>query len=150
MLVKPSPSARRNARKLALQGIYQWQVTHVPPALIEAQLLEEKSLTKIDVPYFREVLKGVCEEIDNLDEKIEPALDRPLIEVSSIERAVLRLAVYEFLYRIDIPYRVVIDEALRLSKVFGTTEGFKYVNGVLDKVAPSIRALECQTRGGGG
>jgi N utilization substance protein B len=146
MLNKPSPTARRNARKLALQGIYQWQVTHVVTSTIEAQLLEEKTLTKIDVPYFRELLKGACEAMDVLDEKIQPALDRALSEVSAVERAVLRLATYELVHRIDIPYRVVIDEALRLSKTFGTPEGFKYINGVLDKIAPSIRTIEYTAR----
>jgi N utilization substance protein B len=143
---KPSPSARRKARKLALQGIYQWQATDLPVSEIEAHLLEEKSVDKIDVPYFREILEGVSEHIDDIDEKITPALDRSLQEVSLVERAVLRLAVYEFIHRIDIPYRVVIDEALRLSKTFGTIEGYKYVNGVLDKIAPQIRTVECQIK----
>ena len=128
MLYKSTPTARRKARQLALQGIYQWQMTQTSLAEIEAQLLESRTSTKIDIPYFQDILKGVGEHVMGLDEKIQPSLDRPLQEVNPVERAIIRLAVYEFIYRMDIPYRVVIDESLRLSKIFGAVDGFKYIN----------------------
>lgn len=144
MFYKSTPSARRRARRLALQGIYQWQMTKTSANQIEIELLRDLSSNKIDVPYFKEILKGVCDQSPELDEKIQPSLDRGIEEVDPIERAILRLAVYEFIYRLDVPYKVVIDEALRLGKTFGAAEGFKYINGILDKVAYSVRAVEYQ------
>lgn len=146
MFSKSTPSARRKARQLALQGIYQWQMTQALPAHIEVQLLESRPSKKTDVAYFSELLKGVSEHSVALDAKIQPSLDRSIEEVNPVERAILRIAAYEFVYRIDVPYRVVIDEALRLGKTFGALDGFKYINGVLDSVARVVRATECQAQ----
>jgi len=140
------PNARRKARRLALQAIYQWQLSEMPPSDIEQQFLSDQPLTKVDVPYFLELLRGVPKNIGVIDEKLTPILDRPIAELNPVELAILRLGIYELGNRLDIPYRVVIDEALRLAKTFGAIEGFKYVNAVLDKIARSLRTAEIQIK----
>lgn len=137
-----TPSARRKARRLALQALYQWQIADTRVAEIELQFREDNDLTKVDAAYFSELLHGVPSALSEIDAVLAPVLDRPLAEVDPIERALLRLATYEFLRRPDVPYRVVINEALELAKTFGAEEGFKYVNGVLDKVARTTRSAE--------
>jgi N utilization substance protein B len=99
-------------------------------------------LDKADVPYFLQLLRQVTANVVTLDAQFVPVLDRPVTELNPIELAILRIAVYELSHALDIPYRVVIDEALRLAKTFGAVEGFKYVNAVLDRVAKQIRTVE--------
>lgn len=140
------PHARRKARALALQAIFQWQFAVNSVSDIETQYLDELNPKKVDAEYFSDLLRGTVKNIEAIDEVITPALDRKIKELNQIECAVLRLAVYELLYRLDVPYKVVINEALELSKKYGTIEGYKYVNGVLDKIAHSSRLTELKTR----
>lgn len=142
-----TPSARRKARRFALQALYQWQIAQTRVGEIELQFREDNDLSKVDTDYFHELLHGVPANLTDIDGTLRPVLDRPLEEVDPIERALLRLATYEFLHRLDVPYRVVINEALELAKTFGAEEGFKYVNGVLDKVARTTRKAETARTG---
>lgn len=138
-----NPYARRNARHHALQAMYQWQLSQSPITEIEAQFvahhLENK---KIDLDYFKELIRAVPAQHQELDELMTPFLSRPLNELDPIELAILRLSIYELAKRPDIPYRVVINEALELAKKFGSIEGYKFVNGILDQVAKKLRILE--------
>lgn len=127
---------RRKARRLALQAIYQWQFDASHHDEIIFQFKEKCNPKKIDCDYFYDLVSGVIKNIDKVDKLILPNLiDRELKELNPVERAVIRLAVYELHYHKEIPYKVVINEALELTKKFGSEEGFKYVNGVLDKIA---------------
>ncbi|MCL5260296.1 MAG: transcription antitermination factor NusB [Gammaproteobacteria bacterium] len=133
---------RRRARSLALQAIYQWQFNHEPMSNLEAQFLEEANPKKIDVEFFLDIVRGTITNLAAIDKALEGVLDRKLESLDQVELAVLRIACYELLFRIDVPYKVVINEALELTKLFGSIEGFKYVNGVLDKIAISTRSPE--------
>ena len=133
---------RRKARELAVQGLYQRQITGDPVETIEAQLREHEEFEKIDGEHFSAILHGAIKDVTQLESKLQPCLDRPLEELSPVERAVLLVATYEFVHHMEIPYRVVINEAIELAKCFGGTDGYKYVNGVLDKLAASERAVE--------
>lgn len=133
---------RRKARELAVQGLYQRQLTGDPVETIEAQLREHEEFEKIDGEHFSAILHGAIKDVANLESKLQPCLDRPMEELSPVERAVLLVATYEFVHHLEIPYRVVINEAIELAKCFGGTDGYKYVNGVLDKLAASERAVE--------
>lgn len=137
-----SPAARHNARHYALQAVYQWQLTGTPVNEIEAQFVAHQIAKKIDLDYFKELLHGILLHQPELDQHMQPHLTRELIELDPVELAVLRLAIYELTRRPDVPYRVVINEALELTKKFGSVEGYKFVNGVLDRVAKQVRAVE--------
>lgn len=137
-------SNRRKARSLALQAIYQWQFTSDPVSAIEAHFIPEINPKKTDQEYFRDLLRGVIANATAIDEKVSPFLDRKISELNPVELAVLRLAIYELLYRLDVPYKVVINEALELTKIYGSVEGHKYVNGVLDKAAQQFRKAEAK------
>ena len=123
-------------------GRHRQQVTGQDVEEIYEQFLVERNMTKVNVDLFRELLTGVTKELDKLDEKIQPYLDRNISEVDPVERAVLRLGTYELMFKLDVPYRVVINEALEAVKTFGAEQGHRYVNGVLDKVAQELRQLE--------
>jgi N utilization substance protein B len=140
-------SARRRSRELATQGLYQWLLSGASAAEIDAQMRTVQGFDKADVEHFDALLRGVIREADALTVQIEPCLDRPVVELSPVERAVLLVATYEFTHHVEIPYRVVINEAVELAKTFGGVDGYKYVNGVLDKVAAKIRPNEAQSRG---
>ncbi|MDP2829156.1 MAG: transcription antitermination factor NusB [Sulfuricellaceae bacterium] len=133
---------RRKAREFAVQALYQRLLTGDAVSTIEKQLREEDDFAKIDDEHFLAILQGVERDRVALEARIQPCLDRPLEELSPVERAILQLAAYEFVHHVEIPYRVVINEAIELAKVFGGTDGYKYVNGVLDKLAASVRATE--------
>ncbi|QYJ76372.1 MULTISPECIES: transcription antitermination factor NusB [Shewanella] len=128
------PSERRKARRLAVQAIYSWQLSGNNVADVEHEFLTEQELDGVDVAYFRELFAGAATKTAQLDEKLNPLLDRPLEEVSPVEKAILRLAVYELTFRKDVPYKVVINEAIELAKSFGAEDGHKFVNGILDKL----------------
>ena len=132
--------ARHQARRVAIQALYQWQYnpSTAGELLSEFQLENPK---KVEQPYFHELVTQVIEKIAAIDAIITPVLDRPLTDLTPIELCVLRVAVYELKYRLDIPYRVVINEALELTKTFGTQDGYKYVNGVLDRLCREMRPL---------
>jgi len=134
--------ARTMARRCAVQALYQWQLTGQNVDEIYQQFLVERNMAKIDTEMFKELLSGVTKALEQLDEKIQPHIDRNISEVDPVERAVLRMGAYELMYRLEVPYRVVINEALEAVKTFGAEQGHRYVNGVLDKLAQEIRELE--------
>ena len=136
------PSARHAARRYALQAMYQWQVAHTALADIEQTFLQNHLNKETDTAFFKELIHGIPAHQAQIDEEMKPFLSRSLTEIDPVELAVLRLAIYEFLYRPDIHYRIIINEALELTKKFGSIEGFKFVNGVLDRVAKKIRVNE--------
>lgn len=140
--MKINPVARRNARMYALQAMYQWQLSATPPIDIEAQFIAREITKTVDLDYFKELLHNIPKEHENLDAIIRPYLNRPLEELDPIELAILRVATYELKDRIDVPYRVILNEALELTKKFGSVEGFKFVNGVLDHIAKKLRTEE--------
>jgi N utilization substance protein B len=133
---------RHNARQYALQAIYQWQLSGTPIQEIEMQFIKFHVTKKVDLDYFKEVITGVAKLQHDLDKQIEPYIERSISEVDPIELAILRIATYEFAKRLDVPYRVIINEGLELAKKFGSIEGFKFINSVLDRVARQLRAHE--------
>lgn len=135
-------NARRRAREFALQGLYAWLLDPRDAAVIDADMQTENGFAKSDVAHFNALFYGVTNEHEKLNALLAPCLDRPLAELSPIERAALLIGTYEFAYCIDIPYRVIINEAVELTKTFGGTDGYKFVNGVLDKLAPALRSIE--------
>lgn len=142
---KPRPklsfAQRRKARRLIMQALYQWQLANTEPLEIEVQFREENT-GKIDWDYFKEVFIEIPKQVDQLDAHLSPLLDRALTALDPVERALLYLGTFELAYRIDVPYKVVINESVELAKVFGATDSHKYVNGVLDKLASILRPLE--------
>jgi N utilization substance protein B len=135
-------STRTRARRLALQGLYEWQVSDNKPAEIETQYLIEKETGNVDVSYFRELIRKIPLNCEELDSHIAPLISRPLHEVDLVELAVLRLGTYELVFHPEIPYRVVINEAVELAKMFGADQGHRFVNGIMDRLAASLRSLE--------
>jgi N utilization substance protein B len=136
------PSLRKKARRYAVQAIYQWQLSGDPIKDIEFQFLESINAKKVDIEYFQDLVVNTLTKVTELDEKIVPSLDRDIGEVNPVELAILRLACYELTARLDVPFKVVINESLELTKTFGASESHKFVNGVLDKLAREIRTLE--------
>ena len=138
---------RSQARRHALQALYQWQMAGQDVTDISNQFLEEQDLNKFEVPYFQDLLHGVPTHLSELDALLKPALDRAIESVDPVERAVLRLGAFELTYHLEIPYRVVINEAVELAKVFGAEQGHRFVNGVLDRVAKQVRQAEIKAKG---
>jgi len=138
---KPAVAHRKKARTLLLQALYQWQISDYPVNAIEAQYRADNS-GKIDWDYFHEIFTGITLSVDILDESFVAYLDREITQLNPIELAVLRIGSFELSNRIDIPYRVVINESIELAKKFGATDSHKYVNGVLDKLAHKCRKVE--------
>jgi N utilization substance protein B len=130
-----------------MQALYQWDLSGTDLPLIRKQFLVAEDFSKADKPYFIELLSEAPKHIDSIDENISLFIDRPLEQLDPVERAVLRLATYELLYRLDIPYRVTINEAVQLTKKFGAEQGHTFVNGVLDKAAHKLRSAECKKAG---
>lgn len=145
MVKKFNQKARYFARRFALQALYQWQLADTPVDTLETQFLLDDNIARADVSYFREILRGVIHQQVTIDQQIVPFLERSLASLNPIELTALRIAIYELTQRFDVPYRVVINEALELTKQFGTVEGYKFVNGVLDKVAHVLRSDEIKT-----
>ncbi len=133
------PSARRRARECAVQALYSWQLSKNDIADVELQFLAEQDVKGADITYFRELLSGVATNAEYLDGIMSPYLSRKLDELGQVERAVLRVALYELSKREDVPYKVAINEAIELAKIFGAEDSHKFVNGVLDKAAPTVR-----------
>ena len=138
------PSLRKKARRYALQGLYQWHLSGSEINDIEQQFLETINQAKVDVTYFREILVNTLVSVSEMDELITPFMDRDFSEINPVELSVLRLACYELKARLDVPYKVVINEALELTKTFGATDGHKFINGVLDKLAKQLRPTEAK------
>ncbi|MFQ1016154.1 transcription antitermination factor NusB [Gilliamella sp. BG7] len=131
---------RRRARECAVQAIYSWQVSKNDLADVETSFITEQDMKGVDSKYFRELLNGVAKNTAELDDKMTPYLtERSVDELGLIELAILRIALYELMKRQDVPYKVVINEAIDLTKTFGAADSHKFVNGVLDKIAPTIR-----------
>ncbi|HEX6007407.1 MAG TPA: transcription antitermination factor NusB [Burkholderiales bacterium] len=139
-----SKTSRRRAREFALQGLYQWQLAKSEPDTIAQQLAEAKAFDKLDTDYFRSLLHGTVRDAVELERDISPCLDRPFAALSPVERGILFLAAYEFRHHLEVPYRVVINEAVELAKEYGGTDGYKFVNGVLDRLAARLRAAEAK------
>jgi transcription antitermination protein NusB len=133
---------RRRSRELALQGLYQWFVAGGTLQTITEQLYETKEFLKTDQEYFSDLLHGALTNLTKLEKHIQPCLDRPFKELSPIEASILLLSAHEFANNPETPYRAIINEAVELAKTYGGTDGHKYVNGVLDKLATQLRAEE--------
>lgn len=133
---------RRKARHYALQALYQWHMAGASTRDIDAEFRSDYDFSVVDRDYFKALLDGVVDDVEALDALYEPLLDRKLSELDPIERSLLRMGSFELRERIDVPYRVVINEAVSLAKKFGAAESFKYINGVLDKLAQQLRGPE--------
>ncbi|NDY83250.1 transcription antitermination factor NusB [Orrella sp. NBD-18] len=146
LAAQPPRSARRRARELALQGVYAWLVrggdSLQDAGEIEAHLRDEDEFDQADAVWFKTLLHGAMRDAPELREKFAPFVDRPIGELSPIEHGILLIGSYELVHHIEVPYRVAINEAVELAKSFGGTDGFKFVNGVLDKLAAVVRATE--------
>ncbi|WP_431689536.1 transcription antitermination factor NusB [Hahella sp. NBU794] len=133
---------RRAARKLALQALYQWRVAGASISQIEAEFTVDNDLQQVDRDLFKAVLYGVPSSVSELDALLQPFVDRKLTDVDPVELSLIRMGAFELRSRIEVPYRVVINEAVELAKQFGGTDGHKFVNSVLDKLAPQLRQAE--------
>ena len=136
------PVLRGRARRRALQAIYAWQVAGGDARQVIAQFAHEQAREIADLEYFEDLVRGVIGRVAGLDDALAPYLDREIAQVDPIERAALRIAAYELLHRPDVPYRVVINEAIDSTKRFGSEHGHTYVTGVLDRAAAAWRAPE--------
>jgi N utilization substance protein B len=140
---EPKKSPRRLAREVAMQGLYQWRVSGNAIEAIEDHLEQEsEAWPRADKPLALVLMRGAAAQADSLEAAFTPYLDRPIGELSPIERAILLVGAYELAERLETPYRVVINEAIELAKSFGGTDGHRYINGVLDKLAPQLRSAE--------
>jgi N utilization substance protein B len=136
------PKARRLSRELAVQAVYSWQMSKNAVEQIELSIVTSNDMKKVDTQYFLELLRAVVKDCAELDKKIKPYLGRLPEELDPVEKAILRIATYELVSRIDVPYKVVINEAIELAKSFGAEESHKFVNGVLDKAIKTLRKDE--------
>jgi N utilization substance protein B len=139
---RQSRGSRRSSRELALQALYHWLLNKDDVRTLAAQAAEKKEFARADAEYFHTLLRGVVEGATQLETALQPFLDRPIEQLSPIERGLLLIAAYELTAALDVPYRVAINEAVELAKSYGGTDGYKYVNGVLDKLAAQVRAHE--------
>lgn len=135
-----TPAQRHKARHFAMQAIYQWQLTDLSPTEIENQFLEDQPMKGTDLDYFHDLVSGVINNVHDIDIVYAPYLSRPLDDLDQVDKAVLRLGTFELMYRQEVPYRVVINEAIILAKEFAEQDSHKFVNGVLDKVVKSFKA----------
>lgn len=138
------PAARSRARRRALQALYAWQMSNSPIDKVIEQFRSEQDMEIADLEYFEALVRGVERHTEELDAVLSKFIDRTMAQVDPIERAVLRIAGFELRYRPDVPYRVVINEAIETTKRFGAEHGHTYVNGVLDRAAAEWRAQEIQ------
>ncbi|MBL8258296.1 MAG: transcription antitermination factor NusB [Candidatus Competibacteraceae bacterium] len=138
-----NPAGKRAwARRCAAQALYQWQLTGQEPARIATQFLADQDLGKADPDYFRELVFKIPERAGEIDAVLAPFLDRPIGQIDPVECAILRIGGYELIAHPDIAYRIVLNEAVELAKIFGAEQGHRFVNGVLDKVARTVRPAE--------
>lgn len=136
---RASRGTRRASRSLAVQGLYQWLVSGEDAGAIDAFLREQDAYGRCDQEYFDRLLHGVIRDSEALREQFSAQCDRPIAELSPVEHAILLLATFELMRVPEVPFRVVINEAIELGKAFGGTDGHRYINGVLDKLAPQLR-----------
>ena len=135
--MKPSP--RRKAREIAVQAVYSWQLTQNDISDVETNFLADNAKRRFDTEYFSQILRGVAANVGEIDDTIRPLVDRPLEEIDHVEKAILRVGIYELKDCQDVPYKVVINEAIELAKAFAADDSHKFVNGVLDKVVKVYR-----------
>lgn len=141
-MINQTIKGKRKARKLALQALYQWLMSGAAPSDIEAQFRAAYDVSTFDIDYFRRLLYGTIDNVDALEDALKPFLDRPFKGLNPIELSVLSLSSFELLHCPEIPYRVVLDEAVSLTKTFGSQDGHRYVNGVLNNLAKEVRIIE--------
>ncbi len=137
---------RRKSRELALKGIYQGLMNQSEVRKIIRDMADDVDFHRADEAYFRQLIEGVAEHMSDIEKRIGVYVDRAVAELSPIEHAILCLSAYELIYDISIPYRVAINEGVELAKIYGGTDGHKYVNGVLDKLASEVRPNEVGQR----
>lgn len=142
MSEKISPKKRHKARSFLVQALYQWQLTGNDVNEILLNFLTEMNPKKTDSVYFKELLQKIVAQVSDIDSQFVPYLDRPVDEIGPIELAILRIATYELCERIEMPYKVVLNEAIELAKVFGPEDAHKYINSIIDKVADAKRSIE--------
>lgn len=138
--MKPSP--RRKARELAVQAVYSWQISKNSVNDIEVNFITDNAKRRFDIEYFQLLLRGVTTNVEELDLAISPHVDRPIDDIDHVEKAILRVAVFELSDCQEVPYRVVINEAIELAKSFAADDSHKFVNGVLDKVVKIVRSKD--------
>ena len=144
---QPTASQRHRAREAVIQALYQWELSGYPMTQVAAMFRADNDLKRADIAFFHDALTAIDHTHQTLVDSLKPYLSRELSELTPIERNILLLGAYELSARIDIPFKVVISEAVALSKKFGATDGHKFVNGVLDQLAASARAIEVQALG---
>lgn len=143
----PARGGRRRSRELAVQGLYQWLVNVTSASELLRQLQEEEGYAQADAAYLEALVRGTVAEVETLRARMAPHLDRGVQQLSPVEHAILLVGAYELSACLDVPYKVVINEAVELAKVFGGTDGHKYVNGVLDRLAPQLRPHDAPRKG---
>ncbi len=142
-----NPSYRSKARHFGMQALYQWSITQNTLNVIEAEFHTDNDMSKVDVEYFHELVHKVPENLTEIENDFLPFVNNmSLDKIDPVTLALLRMSCYELRYRVDVPYKVVINESLRLSKKFGATDSFKFINGVLDKVSSRLRPAELQSK----
>jgi N utilization substance protein B len=145
---RSSGRGRSLARRRVLQALYQWQLTGQAVSDVERHFLEDQDMREVDMDYFKELLHGIPAHLAQLDGDLARHMHLPVEAADPVEKAILRMAAYELTFRLDVPYRVVINEAVELTKTFGAEQGHRFVNGVLDKLAPERRPVEMGRRPG--
>jgi N utilization substance protein B len=135
-------SPRRRSREVALQGLYEWLLGGADAGVIDAHMREQEAYAGCDIAHFDALLHGIIREAADLDAVLARHVDRPTKDLSPVEHGILLIGAYELKHCVDVPYKVAINEAVELAKSFGGTDGHKYVNGVLDKTAGDLRAVE--------
>lgn len=131
-------SPRRRARECAVQALYSWHISKNSVEQVELAFITDQEMQGVDVAYFRKLLRGTVENVEAVDAALAPYLDRAEDEVDPIERSILRMSGYELKYELDVPYKVAINEGIEVAKVFGSDDSHKYINGILDKLAPAL------------
>ena len=135
-------SSRHLARRCAVQALYQWDVTGQPSTDIEANFIKNEQLSGKHRDYFVRIIENIPMRVEQIDKLLSPFLDRDIEKIDPIEHAILRVGSYELLFEADVPSRVIIDEAIDLAKTFSSENGFKFINGVIDKIAKEVRPFE--------
>jgi len=135
-------SARHKARELAMQGVYSWQMTGNSVEQIELAIATSNDMKQVDLKFFQDILRTVMSRMTELDAAMKPYLGRLPEEIDAVEKAILRVAAFELVHRVDVPYKVVINEAIELAKAFGAADSHKFINGVLDKAVKTLRKDE--------
>lgn len=146
-MAKGAKGSRSRARRAAVQALYQWQLTEQAPSEIERHFLADHELSDLDVDYFHHLVREIPIHLHELDDQLQPFAGRRLEDIDPVERAILRIAAFEFEFHPEIPYKVILNEAVELAKTFGAEHGHKFVNAVLDRVAAKVRAPEVDRAG---